>query len=238
MEVQVLANHEAVSRRAVELVVEWVRDHPGPLIAAGPGQTLERPYALLADAMADRPGLLSEARLVKLCEWVGLAGHQRASVEWYIQHHVVQPLGVPHSRYMGFDGMSQKLRGECRRVQKWLKANGRVDLCILGMGINGTVGFNEPGTHTEPDPHVETLSSQSLALPAIQALDDPPRKGMTLGMNDLVQARRMLLIVTGEQKRLALSRLLDRNITPQFPASYLWKGYDVTCLCDRAARGY
>jgi galactosamine-6-phosphate isomerase len=105
----------------------------------------------------------------------------------------------------------------------------------LGLGLNGHVGFNEPAAFLRPHAHVAELSESSLAHSMLGRREKRPSYGLTLGMADLIQARKVMIMVTGPTKKTPLKRLLCGDITTDFPASLLQLHADALVLCDNAA---
>jgi galactosamine-6-phosphate isomerase len=107
----------------------------------------------------------------------------------------------------------------------------------LGLGLNGHVGFNEPAAFLQPHAHIAQLSNESLAHAMLNECTTRPKYGLTLGMADLLQARHILMIVTGAAKRGPLERLTSGQITTEFPASLVQLHGDARLVCDAAAMG-
>ncbi len=138
-------------------------------------------------------------------------------------------------RYIAFDSQAADADAECKRIAAWLERNGPIDVCVLGLGINGHIGFNEPAEFLQPHAHVAKLIESSMQHAMVTHSKHRPTHGLTLGMADLLQSRQVLLLVSGEGKRTAMSGLLDGRIATDFPASFLALHPDVRILCDRAA---
>jgi galactosamine-6-phosphate isomerase len=148
----------------------------------------------------------------------------------------VSPLNLAE-RYVAFESNPPDPDAECARVADWLDQNGPIDISVLGLGINGHLGFTEPAEYLQPFAHVAQLSQASLAHAMLAQSTIRPTYGLTLGMADLIQSRHVLLLVTGPAKRDPLERLLTCRITTDFPASVLQLHNDVKLLCDAAAIG-
>jgi galactosamine-6-phosphate isomerase len=232
---QILPDHEAVSRRAADWLLQRIGRQPDLLLCTAAGSTPLRAYALLAEQRATQPQLFSRLRLLKLDEWGGLAMDDPATCEQHLRAALVEPLGLA-ARYVAFDSRPQNPQAECARVAAWLAENGPIDVCVLGLGVNGHLGFNEPATHLQPHCHVAELSPESLAHGSLAGARSRLGFGLTLGMADILQSRQILLLATGETKRDPLARLLSGRITTQFPASLLQLHRDVTLVCDTRAR--
>ena len=118
-----------------------------------------------------------------------------------------------------------------------LDKEGPIDICVLGLGANGHLALNEPAEQLQPFVHVARLTAESCQHPMLAESAARPSYGLTIGMADILQSRKVLLLVSGVHKREQFQRLLSRQVSTQFPASFLWLHPDVTCLCDRDAKG-
>jgi galactosamine-6-phosphate isomerase len=229
-----LADHEAMSRFAVEWIAGSIAAKAESLLCLATGSTPTRTYELLAERYAGNPRLLAEARLLKLDEWGGLAMDDPASCQAHLRRIVVDPLGLA-DRYIAFQSQPADPTAECQRIAAWLQHNGPIDLCVLGLGTNGHLGFNEPAPFLQPHAHVARLSAASLGHAMLVEARSRPAYGLTLGMADLLQARQILLLVSGPAKREPLRQLLRGQISTQFPASLLHLHPSALILCDSAA---
>jgi galactosamine-6-phosphate isomerase len=233
--IQVFPDHEAMSRFAAEWLVTRLRERPGSLVCLAAGSTPTRTYELLAERGAREPSLFDRCRLLKLDEWGGLAMDDPATCE----HQLRSVLIAPHKlaeRYAAFHSQPSDPQQECARIASWLEQHGPIDVCVLGLGINGHLGFNEPGEALEQHAHVATLSDASLTHAMLEKCAQLPTYGLTLGLADILQAREILLLVSGTAKREPLRCLLSGQITTQFPASLLHLHPRVTLVCDQSAQ--
>ena len=232
----VFPDHERASQFAADWLVEHLLHEPHSVICLATGATPMRAYALFAERAANEPSLVDRCRLVKLDEWGGLPMNDPATCEQHLRNTLVTPLRMA-DRYIGFESQPANGEAECARVAKWLDENGPIDLCVLGLGLNGHVGFNEPAAFLQPHAHIAQLSDESLAHAMLNNCDRRPKYGLTLGMADLLQARHILMIVTGAAKRGPLERLISGRITTEFPASLVQLHGDARLVCDAAAMG-
>src|SRR4051794_31222933 len=186
MRVVVAEDHEAMSRRAAELVVDEVRRTASLTLCAATGSSPTRMYELLGERARAEAGLFDALTLVKLDEWGGLAPDVEGTCEAYLRRLLVGPLGVGESRYVSFRGDAEDPTAECERIAVRLDALGPIDVCVLGLGLNGHLGFNEPADALDPRPHVAELSDTSLAHSMVTRVDEKPRYGLTLGLADIL----------------------------------------------------
>ena len=233
MRFAVLPDRDALDRFAADLVWEAAEAKPDLLICLASGETPTGAYARLSAS----PERLASARFIQLDEWAGLGADDPASCAAYLQRTLIGPLVVPTERWIAFRGDAADSVAECRRVEGELAKAGPIDLCILGLGRNGHLALNEPSDSFDPFCHVATLDAQSRAHPMLTGTSVPVRRGLTLGLGDILRARRILLLVSGSAKRAPLARLAARRVTLELPASLLWLHGNTTCLCDRAAAG-
>jgi galactosamine-6-phosphate isomerase len=158
----IFPDHERASQFSADWLVEKLRHKPTSIVCLASGVTPMRTYALFAERAANEPSLVDQCRLLKLDEWEGLPMTDPHTCEQHLRNALVTPLGIA-DRYVGFDSQPVNPKAECARVAKWLDANGPIDLCVLGLGANGHIGFNEPAAFLQPHAHVVELSNASLA---------------------------------------------------------------------------
>lgn len=168
-------------------------------------------------------------KLIKLDEWAALPMDHPGSCEHYIQQHLLQPLNIPLSNYISFNTKAENTEAECKRIGDELKVNGPVDLCVLGLGLNGHIAFNDPADELNPGVHLAKLSEASMAHPMVQDVTEKPTHGYTLGMANILQAKTILLVVQGEHKKEIFRQLLKAKISTQLPASFLWLHGNAYC---------
>ena len=233
--IEVCADHEGLSRKAAGRILDALKCNPDLLLCAAGGSTPLRTYQLLGEHHARDPGAFEKLRLIKLDEWGGLAMDDPGTCENQIQSLLVSPLGISAERYLGFNSNPADPEAECDRVRQRLAIEGPIDLCVLGLGMNGHVAMNEPAASLKPTSHVAQLAQLTLAHPMLANSKTRPTYGLSLGMAEILAARQILLLVNGAKKREPLRKFLRRQISTEFPASFLWLHPNWTLLCDRDA---
>lgn len=229
------ADYEAMSRHGADLLAQTLRQDPRALICLATGGSPACTYELFAEQGRREPSLCREARFVKLDEWGGLAASDPSSCEGYLRTKLVEPLGLRPEQLQGWRCQPADPPAECRRVAAWLEANGPIDVCVLGLGLNGHLGFNEPAPALQSGPHVAKLSETSLSHSMLSGDRTAIPYGLTIGMANILQSKRVVLLVNGAHKQAALRRLATRQLTPDFPASFLWLHPAFTLIADHAA---
>lgn len=224
-----------IGRMAADHLKSALRIRPDLVLCVPTGASPLAMYRAVAKDAAAEPELFSKLRVLKLDEWGPLSGEEAGSCESYIRKEILAPLGVAPERYVGFVGDAPDPEAECARVSAELERWGGIDLCLLGIGVNGHLGLNEPADSLSDGAHVAQLTESSQDHGMLASAAIRPTFGITLGMGDLLRARSILLLVHGATKREPMERFLTRRITTQFPASLLWAHRDTTVLCDRDA---
>ena len=229
MNVNYFSNAEAMSRSAADIVLEEVRRNPELLLCTATGSSPKKLYQILAEENRQQMSLFQKVRIIPLDEWIGLPTPE-GSCHTYIDEHILRPLQIPIEHYFGFNRDAAQLEKECGRIQELLHREGPIDVCILGLGKNGHLGFNEPADVLQPHCHIASLSPQSQEHSMIENTPSKPTKGLTLGMQDILAAKKIILVVSGEGKEKATQRLLSGDISNDCPASWLSKHDNVDCL--------
>jgi len=210
---------------------------PNAAIALPTGQT---PVGLYAELRARAgAGELSgtAARWFNLDEYLGVAGDQPLSYARFVRSHLLDALGVPAGHVCLIRGDAPDPEAECRRYDEAIEAAGGLDLAILGLGANGHIAFNEPGSPWDCTTHVVTLSEQTRANNARpNDLRTIPERGITMGIGTLRAAREILLLVTGASKRQALEALRRGVADSGWPVTSLLDHPNLTVVCDAGLR--
>ncbi|MGI9552149.1 MAG: galactosamine-6-phosphate isomerase [Aurantibacter sp.] len=229
MNISYFANVSAMSQTASELFLKEVRSKPELLLCTATGSSPKLLYHNLAVESQRESSLFQEMRVIPLDEWIGLSTPE-GSCHAYIEEHVLNPLKIPAARYFGFNADAEHLEEECWRIQELLNRQGPIDVCILGLGKNGHLGFNEPANELKLDCHIANLAWQTRKHSMIGGTSAKPTKGLTLGMHDILAAKKIILLVSGLGKEEATKQLLSGTIANDCPATWLWKHDNVDCL--------
>jgi galactosamine-6-phosphate isomerase len=232
---QVTRDYETGSAIASKWLLAAWRMDPGLLLCAATGNSPTRTYQLFAQSILSESGPPTDLRILKLDEWGGLPPDDPATCEVYLQDQLVQPLEISQDRFVGFQSDAPSPDDECQRVSEWLDKNGPIDVCVLGLGINGHLGFIEPGDVLTADCHIAKLTPESLSHTMLSTTRERPSHGLTVGMREILASRTILLLVFGEAKAEQLHRMASGGLSTRFPASFLTLHHRVVCVCDEAA---
>ena len=235
MDIEIFENHNDLSQHARNIVVRQLREKSDSLLCTSTGNTPVRTYELLVEDYKLDPGLFSQLRIIKLDEWGGVPIDDPQTCESYLQKHLIGPLNIPETRYFSFSSDPLDPDQECKRIQETLVRQVPIDLCILGLGINGHIAFNEPSEYLQPNCHIANLTRKSMQHPMSTGMGKIPTYGLTLGMADILQSRKIIILISGSAKQAITKELLSGKMTTSVPASWLWLHPNVTCLIEENA---
>lgn len=226
-------SYERLSAQAAARVTAEVERKRDLLLCPATGSSPTGLYRELATRAESDPDLFRSLRVIALDEWGGLKATDHGSTTGYLKERLLGPLGISTDRFTAWDA-DVNASTACGRMQDQLVRFGPIDVCILGLGINGHIGFNEPRPAMMPHCHIAHLSEETLRHAMAREMKQPPDFGLTLGISEILAARYILLLVTGEGKEQVAARLLGGEVTTALPASFLWLHANVDCLVDQA----
>ena len=235
------ADAAAVAVQVADRLLESCRD--GRPLGLATGRTMEPVYAALAARWAALPEsqravLRSQWCSFNLDEYVGLSPGDARSFRAFMGRHLGMPLGLEDAQVRLPDGTAADPQAEAQCYAAALAAAGGVGLQLLGLGLNGHVGFNEPPCGPEARCRCLQLSAATRQQNAGAFGGDPeavPARAITLGLAEILEAEQILLVVTGASKAGILRRVLEEAPSPELPASWLQGHPAVTVIADRAA---
>lgn len=222
MEVFIADTHEALSGQAAADTIQWMQSRDHPLICTASGDTPAGLYKELVKKVNANELDISGWSFAGLDEWVGLNETDEGSCRFHLNHQLFHPLNISIDTICFFDGRAHDLVQECNRVEDFIRLQGGIDVAILGLGMNGHIGMNEPGTSPVLRSHVTALDpvTQQVGQKYFtrqQQLKD----GITLGPATLLESRHILLLVSGAHKAGIVKQLLESPVSEQLPASLL-----------------
>lgn len=216
-----------------ELVHAEVEIKPDLLFCAASGNSPSGLYELMAKKHLDSPDFFEWMNVIKLDEWVGLSQDSTFTSEHDIQEKLIKKLEIKEDRYISFAVECEDPELECDRIQDKAAEFDGIDICILGIGINGHIALNEPAEFLQPDCHVARLHPVTLASGMIENVGLPLTQGMTMGVGNIMASKMVILFVTGKGKKQALDLLLEGKIRTDLPASLLWLHPNAHVIVDR-----
>lgn len=234
MRIQIVNTAEELAHSAADVLSETVRAHPRAALGLPSGRTPLGMYRELARRVARGEIDFSAVRGFAIDELYGVPSAHPATNATYFRHRVDPALSL-HTLVM--DSGTSEWEAECARFAARIADAGGLDLAVLGIGRNGHLAFNEPGSAFDSIARRVALTRESREpyAAAFGSLEATPAFGLTLGLADLMAARSVLLIVDGAAKAGSVALALEGPVTEELPASVLQRHPDLTVILDREA---
>ncbi len=236
MQARVCPNYESMSATAAAIVSEKIQEQPDAVLLLPTGTTPLGMYRRLVGLHAE--GTLSFARTTffNLDEYVGLAPDHPASYHVYMSENFYGRIDAVPERVHVPNGSAPDPEAECERYEAAIREAGGIDLCVLGMGRNGHIGFNEPGASFESRTRVVRLAESTRRVNASDFESDRvPERAITVGMATISEARQALLLASGTDKARAVAAAIEGEVSEDVPASILRRHPGATFLLDHDA---
>lgn len=236
MEVKVFPNNEMLSSFMADQLVDQLLKKPNALICFASGNSPKRTAELFVEKARQMSLDISKFSFVGLDEWVGVDTHTKGSCHHDFEEWIFAPLGIQPDQYHLFGAMSSDLEAECNTMDHYIAQKGGIDLMIVGIGMNGHIGFNEPGVDFGHLSHVVPLD-EITATVGQQYFEKPMQltHGITLGFNHLLNAKQVFLLANGSKKAEVVKRAIEGHVDVSFPASIMQQHSNGYILIDEPA---
>jgi glucosamine-6-phosphate deaminase len=226
-----------MSQRACSVIIDLIGEKDNPVLGLATGSTPEGLYACMIGAFRQGEVSFLNVTTFNLDEYVGLSTDDPNSYHFYMNEKLFNHIDIPSEQIHIPNGQASDLLAECQNYEQQISEEGQIDLQVLGLGLNGHIGFNEPGTSFSSRTHIMDLMESTRHANArfFKSLDEVPAKAITMGIQTIMESRMILLLVSGEKKAQALARLLNGEISEEFPASVLLRHPNVIIIADEEA---
>lgn len=232
-------NYDEMSQKAAEFLIERIRRNPDINLGLATGGTPVGLYAQLVKDHQKNHTSYQDATTFNLDEYMGLSSEDPNSYRFFMDKHLFNHIDIQKSNTHVPLGDTADPQQQCIDYENLIERHGGIDLQVLGIGSNGHIGFNEPGTSFHSETHIVELTPSTRESNAryFNSLSEVPAHAITMGIASIMRSREILLLVSGDAKRDALEQLLKGEVNESFPASILRKHTNVTIIADEAAIG-
>ncbi|WP_042222430.1 glucosamine-6-phosphate deaminase [Oceanobacillus manasiensis] len=237
MQLKTVENYQDMSMVACSIIMEKVKQLESPVLGLATGSTPEGLYKQLIEQYKQDNVSFQNVKTFNLDEYVGLTKQNKQSYDYYMRENLFSHIDIDLANTYLPNGASADLDQECIDYEARIKQAGGIDIQVLGIGLNGHIGFNEPGTNFSSRTHIIDLAESTRTANArfFDSLEEVPEQAITMGVDTIMDSKEILLLVSGEKKAEAVSRMLEGEISEEFPASILQKHPHVTVVGDKAA---
>jgi glucosamine-6-phosphate isomerase len=220
MEIKIYKDYDALSNSTSDEIVEAVKKNPAAILCLASGDTPRLAYSLTAKKAIANKVDFSRCTFVALDEWMGVPPDNSGSCQFFLRRHLFDPLHIPENNIHFFDALSTEPQEECEKMNDVIHRKRGIDLMVVGIGMNGHVGFNEPGQSFQQYAHVVDLDETSKVVGQKYFQETTIlSKGLTLGLQHMLEAKKVLLIASGLKKAEIIKKTIEEEISPQIPAT-------------------
>jgi glucosamine-6-phosphate isomerase len=236
MKLEIFEDYNIMSAAAADIIISIVNKKPGAVLCFATGNTPVLTYQLLAQKAKENKTDFSLCFCIGLDEWLGVLPDKIGSCHFSLYQQIFQPLGIAEQQIHLFDGMSRDVESECRKMNDVIDQKGGIDFILAGVGLNGHIGFNEPGVDItlnahEQELHTTTLTSGQKYFNEVTAI----KKGITVGMAQAMKAGTLLLLANGKNKASIMQLAIEGEVTNKVPASFIQQHTNGVVMLDREA---
>ncbi|HIR23052.1 MAG TPA: glucosamine-6-phosphate deaminase [Candidatus Scatosoma pullicola] len=236
MKVIVAENYEEMSRKAFEVMAEVVKNNPRAVLGLATGSTPIGLYKNMIEDHEKNGTSYREIKTVNLDEYAGLDYSSDQSYVYFMRHNLFDHIDIDLKNTNIENGKAADRAAECARYNALLDELPR-DIQVLGIGSNGHIAFNEPGTPFGSVTHIVDLTESTIKDNSrmFASIDEVPRQAFTMGLKNIMQSKKILILANGANKAKAVYGLVKGEVTENVPASILQLHPDCTLVCDKAA---
>jgi galactosamine-6-phosphate isomerase len=222
MKIFVADDYDKMSKQAAETVIQLMQSRSRPVICAASGHSPEGLYKEIIDRVRKKQLSVDHWFFLGLDEWVGMDASDQGSCRYHLDLELLNPLQVPENRICFFDGRANDLEAECERIEKFIEEQGGIDVAILGLGMNGHIGMNEPGVSANIRSHVIDLHPITKTVGQKYFKEEKElAQGITLGIATLLEARNVIVVVSGKTKADITHGMIEGAVSQDLPATLL-----------------
>lgn len=226
-----------MSRKAANIISAQVIMKPDCVLGLATGSSPIGTYEQLTEWYRKGDLDFSEVTSVNLDEYKGLSHESDQSYYFFMQDHFFKHINIPANKTFVPNGVESNSKKACEDYDEVIRSVGGVDLQLLGLGHNGHIGFNEPADVFEKETHCVDLTQSTIEANArfFETREDVPTQAYTMGIQTIMRAKKILIVVSGEEKASIVKKAFFGPVTPQVPASILQMHPDVILVGDEAA---
>ena len=230
-------DYHDMSRKAANIISAQVIMKPNCVLGLATGSSPIGAYKQLIEWYHKGDIDFSEVRTVNLDEYKGLSRDNDQSYYYFMHKNFFDAVNIPPESINIPNGMESDAAKECARYDEVIRSLGGIDLQLLGLGHNGHIAFNEPGDDFGLETHVVDLTESTIEANKrfFESRDEVPRHALSMGIKNIMNARRILMVVSGEEKADIVCKAFTGPVTKEVPASVLQLHPDVTLVGDKAA---
>ncbi len=228
-------SYEELSRKAAAIIAAQIISKPNSVLGLATGSSPLGTYDCLVKAYEKGDIDFSKITSVNLDEYVGLTGDNDQSYRYFMNTNLFSKVNIDKEKTFVPNGCAKDVEKECKEYDERIESLGGIDIQLLGIGLDGHIGFNEPDDAFIKETHLVELDPSTIEANArfFASIDDVPRSAVTMGMGKIMDAKKVLLIANGKNKEEIVKKAFFGPITPKVPASILQLHPNVTVIYSK-----
>ena len=236
MKIIKVKNYDEMSEEALKIVLDVVKNNPNAVLGLATGSTPLGLYAKMAEDHKNNGTSYANCSAVNLDEYVGLDINSDQSYVYFMRENLFKNIDIKPENTHIENGKAENKAAECERYNALLDELVQ-DIQVLGIGSNGHIAFNEPGTPFDSVTHIVDLAESTIKDNSrlFNSIDEVPRQAFTMGLTNIMNAKKIIILANGEGKAYAINELVNGEIREEIPASILRNHPDCTLICDEFA---
>lgn len=236
MQLKRFKNYQELSDFAASEIANSIKNKPSLVLCLASGDTPKLTVDLLVKKLKEDKIDYSKITFIGLDEWVGLPPTNNGSCHFFFKTKLIGPLQLSQSQYFLFNALAEDLKNECAKMDRFIEQKEAIDIMVVGIGMNGHIGFNEPGSSFDNLSHVIELDEVTRSV-GQKYFNEPVElsKGITIGFKQLLNAKKVFLMANGSKKAEVIKKTVQGPITENFPASIMQRHENGFVLVDDEA---
>lgn len=237
MKLHVVKDSVEGSKKAADLIKNIIEEKNDAVLGLATGSTPIEMYKNLIEMYNNGEISFKDVKTINLDEYLGLAGDHEQSYRYFMDENLFNHVDINKDNTAVPNGLAEDYDQHVADYEAMIDALGGQDCQVLGVGINGHIGFNEPSENLELKTHVEDLTESTIEANKrfFESANDVPKKAISMGIGSIFKAKKILVLAFGETKADAIKALEDSKITTMIPVTLLKLHPDVTVIVDEAA---
>ncbi|MBD7911229.1 glucosamine-6-phosphate deaminase [Clostridium cibarium] len=238
MKLLVVKDYEEMSSVVSEIFKDIITEKADAVLGLATGSTPIGLYKKLIEMNKNKEIDFSNIKTVNLDEYVGLGEEDPQSYRYFMNNNLFNHINIDKANTFVPNGLAEDLEKETKSYDEKIEELGGIDIQILGIGSNGHIAFNEPDDFLISETHVTNLAKSTIEANSrfFKSINEVPTRAITMGIGQIMKAKKVLLLVKGEDKTEVIKELLDGNITTNNPATMLKLHKDATIVIDETMK--
>lgn len=237
MRIIAVKDYDEMSAKAAAIIASQIILKPNSILGLATGDTPVGTYKELIRMYNDGQIDFSKVKTFNLDEYYGITDENKQSYYYYMMENLFKHINIDKKHINIPNGMAKNIEEECAGYERKIGEAGGIDLQILGIGVNGHIGFNEPNANFEAQTHLVNLNEKTIKSNSrfFNSIDQVPTKAISMGIRTIMNSQKIVLLANGASKAEAIAKTINGKISPEVPASILQLHKDVTIIVDKEA---